>query len=256
MMLKKGEMTINDKDISDYGARLLNYSVGSTRITKNYVSITDCTIPLVTSTNLSTRPLTVTITFKPLTTAQKWHSVALNKSSLDAIFTGNTPAEITLPDGYVYTSICTNIGELTPDGTDCFDVTYTFEAIMHDPLVTVTSSGTSNNFFANIAGNVAANCVIKMTPLSMCDMTFCVRDVRDYSTVVVPTITIQQAQGAKSLIIDGEKRTVTISGQNYMQYCDIISFPRLPPGRHAVYVAPEYKSVPIQTAISYYPTYV
>lgn len=257
-MLKKNEMYINDTDVYDYHARLVSYKVGGTKITQNYITATNPVVPAVFSQAIGTRILTVTLSFECSgdNNIKRMSSNLAARSVVDAIFINSTPVTLKMPDRFYYTSILTNVSEVTPDLSDSIDVTYTFEAIMHDSLVTVTSSGTSNNFFIDVAGNVAANCVIKMTPLSMCDMTFCVRDARDYSTVVVPTITIQQAQGAQSLIIDGEKRTVAISGQNYMQYCDIISFPRLPPGRHAVYVTPEYKSVPIQTAISYYPTYV
>lgn len=255
MHLKRNEMMINGKDIAEYNARLYTYSVGSTTLTKNYVNSTNCVMPMVTNTDLGTRILTVTVTFKSSDVNNKWHSVAVNKSNLDSVFVNNAPAEISLPDGFLYTAICTNISELTPDGTNCFDVTYTFNAIMHDvETIFEFSSTVSNNFFLPVNGNTATNCIIELTPTTKADITLRIKDDSYVNTIA--SILLKNIEANNTVIIDGKNKTVTVNGQNWMANTDLVNFPLLAPGRYAVYVYPAYSSVPIRTKITYCPTYV
>ena len=169
MRLKIKEMSINGADVSTFGARLLDYSVGSTTLTKNQAGNNYCIVPTVFSTNLSTRPLSITLSFAP-TDNTGWHSIWLNKSKFDALLARNTPVEITLPDGFIYSAIVDNIGYITPDKTDCFDVTYTFKAIMHTAEKNVYSSAVGNNFWLSPEGTAKTTCKIKIIPELHCDI--------------------------------------------------------------------------------------
>lgn len=255
MRLKTGEMSINGVDISTFGARLLDYSVGATTMTKAQASSSYCVVPTVFKTNLGTRPLSITLSFAP-TDNTGWHSIWLNKSKFDALLARNTPVEITLPDGFIYSAIVDNIGDITPDKTDCFDVTYTFKAIMHTAEKNVYSSAVGNNFWLSPEGTAKTTCKIKIIPELHCDIiTLRITD-QAAKKIIVPTITINNVPAGGEIVIDGFSKTVTLDGDNYMHNCDIIEFPVLELINCAVYLSPSYSVTKISTTISYYPTYI
>lgn len=253
MILKRNEMSINGQDIAEYNARLLTYSVSSTTFTKDYTNNTNNIIPTVTNVSLGTKKLTITLTFKPIYLGNKWYSVAVNKSRLDKLFISCTPVEITLPDGFMYTSICTGITELSPDGTDCFDVTYTFESIMHEAEIIVTNNDKSNNFFFDVQGNSETSCIIELTPASKCDIKFVIAK-RETGKPLVPAINVFNVEADNKVVIDTTNKTVTVNNENWMLNTDLISFPLLPAEKLSVYVAPS--DVYISTSIKYYPAYI
>lgn len=253
MLLKRNEMSINGHDITEYNARLLTYSVGSTTFTKDYTNSTNSIIPTVANVNTGTKKLTITLTFKPIDLGNKWYSVVVNKSRLDKLFISCTPVEIALPDGFMYTSICTGITELSPDGTDYFDVTYTFEAIMHEAEIIVTNNDKSNNFFFDVKGNAETSCVIELTPSSKCDIKLVIAK-RETGKPLVPAINVFNVEAGNKVVIDTINKTVMVNSENWMLNTDLISFPLLPAEKLSVYVAPS--DVYISTSIKYYPTYI
>lgn len=255
MRLKTGEMSINGVDISAYGARLLDYSVGATTMTKAQASSSYCVVPAVFKTNLGTRPLSITLSFAP-TDNTGWHSIWLNKSNFDTLLANNTPVEITLPDGFIYSAIIDTASNITPDKTDCFDVTYTLRAIMHLPEKIISPVTASNNFWLDPKGTATVNCKIKMVPEQACS-TITVKITNQSATkVIVPTITFTDVPAGGELVVDGFNKTVTLNGKNYMGNCDLVTFPLLEPIYSAVYITPASTIAKIATTISYYPTYV
>lgn len=139
------EMTVNNIDIANYSARLLSYSVSGTTLTNNVSANNDLVkMPALYSTEYGTRTLTVTLTFFPRldgcssknTDIIDRYTVATdNIAKFETDIIGKK-VEISLPDGYIYSSIVTSVSTATFDSSGEHDVTYTFNAIRHKQTVT------------------------------------------------------------------------------------------------------------------------
>lgn len=240
------EMLINGVDINVYNARLQTYSVSGTSLANNLSTVnTLLRMPSLFSTTLGTRTLTITLTFKPsrhgsdsrgMSVAEKLATAAENITRFEAEIVGKT-VEITLPDGYIYTSLATALPAATFDSSGEHDVTYTFSAIRH---------------FSEDVQAVEPNGKVFCKSTTKTPVKFVVSVPTAADSLTVFGITVKNVTANAEIIIDGIDGIVTMNGANKLLDTDLIDFPYLNPGYNIVSCSDTSASI----KVIYTPVYV
>ena len=222
------EMTVNNIDISNYSARLLSYSVSGTTLTNNVSANNDLVkMPALYSTEYGTRTLTVTLTFFPrldgcsakcTEITDRYSAATDNISRFEADIIGKK-VEVSLPDGYMYSSIVTSVSAAAFDGSGEHDVTYTFMAVRHKPTITAT---------------VAPNGKIYCQSTVPCKFRLTVTLPEQSSLITICGIVVINITANTPLVIDGELGLITLGGVNKYLDSTLIEFPILYPGENII----------------------
>lgn len=223
-------MYIDNENIKNYGAKLLEYAVGGTMLENN--NLTGKLSILLFSQRPTCKPLSITLTFEAGTRG----AVTERVSSLTALFLGRH--EIRLPDGFTYTAILNDdgIGETKQLMENWFEVTYQFTAIQHKELETIYLAA-SSSFFAS--GTAETYCRYELSPN---------KTMEDFT---INEIRVKNLTGGKPFLIDGISKKVFEDGGNAFQKVELIDFPTVHPGENTVSISAQ---VPVK--ITYYPTYI
>nr|DAL27641.1 MAG TPA_asm: distal tail protein [Caudoviricetes sp.] len=240
------EMTVNNIDISNYSARLLSYSVSGTTLTNNVSANTNLVkMPAMYSTEYGTRTLTVTLTFSPhldgcsakgTDITDRYAAATDNISRFEADIIGKK-VEISLPDGYMYSSIVTSVSAAAFDGSGEHDVTYTFMAVRHKPTITAT---------------VAPNGKIYCQSTVPCKFRLTVTLPEQSSLITICGIVVINIAANTPLVIDGELGLITLGGVNKFLDSTLIDFPLLYPGENTI----KCNNSKADIQITYTPIYV
>lgn len=240
------EMTVNNIDISNYSARLLSYSVSGTTLTNNVSANTNLVkMPAMYSTEYGTRTLTVTLTFSPhldgcsakgTDITDRYAAATDNISRFEADIIGKK-VEISLPDGYMYSSIVTSVSAAAFDGSGEHDVTYTFMAVRHKPTITAT---------------VAPNGKIYCQSTVPCKFRLTVTLPEQSSLITICGIVVINITANTPLVIDGELGLITLGGVNKFLDSTLIDFPLLYPGENTI----KCNNSKADIQITYTPIYV
>lgn len=222
------EMTVNNIDISNYSARLLSYSVSGTTLTNNVSANTNLVkMPALYSAEYGTRTLTVTLTFFPrldgcsakcTEITDRYSAATDNITRFEAEIIGKA-VEISLPDGYIYTSVVTAIAAAAFDGSGEHDVTYTFMAVRHKPTITAT---------------VAPNGKIYCQSTTPCKFKLKVTLPEQSSLLSIMGIVVINISANTPLVLDGELGLITLGGVNKFLDSTLIDFPLLYPGANTI----------------------
>ena len=222
------EMTVNNIDIANYSARLLSYSVSGTTLTNNVSANNDLVkMPALYSTEYGTRTLTVTLTFFPrldgcsakcTEITDRYSAATDNISRFEADIIGKK-VEVSLPDGYMYSSIVTSVSAAAFDGSGEHDVTYTFMAVRHKPTITAT---------------VAPNGKIYCQSTTPCKFKLKVTLPEQSSLLSIMGIVVINISANTPLVLDGELGLITLGGVNKFLDSTLIDFPLLYPGTNTI----------------------
>lgn len=222
------EMSVNNIDISNYSARLLSYSVSGTTLTNNVSANANLVkMPALYSVDYGVRTLTVTLTFSPHldgcsskgTNITDRYAIATdNITRFEAEIIGKA-VEISLPDGYIYTSVVTAIAAAAFDGSGEHDVTYTFMAVRHKPTITAT---------------VAPNGKIYCQSTTPCKFKLKVTLPEQSSLLSIMGIVVINISANTPLVLDGELGLITLGGVNKFLDSTLIDFPLLYPGTNTI----------------------
>lgn len=225
-------MLVNNKKLSEFGGKLLGYSLGGSAVTNDYLRGPSCLAPVLLHTDIGLRPLTVTITFEG---EDREDTIAKISAFACEV---QSKSELWLPDGFTYTCILTSISEVVEILPNYQEVSYSFDAVQHKELVTHRfSSGTSHTVFCQ--GNLPTECILSVTPAT------------SLSQLMVFGIKISSLTAGKTFVIDGIARTVTQDGINKFAQTNLVEFPKLQPGSNLINLS---QSVPL--TVSYYPTFI
>lgn len=223
-------MHVNGISIEDFGGELMDYNVGGSQISTDYLKSAKGSSLVLFYSRPEVKQLEVNITFA----AKDRHDVTRLISKFAAFCMDKV--EICLPDEFYYTSILTAIG--TPEKTlwNMFDVQFTFTAIQHLPLETIEIYDTTIIY---VDGTAAADCIMEISSQS------------DLSNFVMNDIRIDKITANKSFIIDGLEKSVLQDGINAIGSTSLVSFPVLSPGKNLITL-----SEPANVIIKYYPTFL
>lgn len=225
----RDEMTVNNRSIKEYNARLLSFSVGGTERSYSQSAVGSLLrLPTIYHTTLSPRQLTITLTFFPKafgTSDSRNTSIPEKLSrSTDNIVRfesdiSNKVLEIGLPDGYIYKAFLQSCGTPDFDATGEQDVEYSFLAIRTKaPVKKTITSGEIIDCVSNTETPFRLSFAVTSNIVSM----------------VVCGITISDIAADTEIVIDSELGIITANGANKFADTELISFPILVPGSNTI----------------------
>ena len=221
---------INDQDIRDFGALVESLKVGASPVTNHIYQGRNRTNFTELSYEIGMLPLTVSIFFS----AGSRRELSVNKSRLDAALIGKP--ELLLPDGFYYTASLQSAGELAMLGQEDNQMialcAYTFTAIRHDALRTVTG----NTFRAE-------GTAPRMDAKLVCTAS------QAYSMIQVGTVIFHNVAQGDVLTADGINGRLLINGTPAAQRTTFMRLPFVVPGLQTI-------SCPETLTVSYAPTWV
>lgn len=243
------EMLINNRDIAEYGARLLTYTVGGTELTRVTSTSYNAAFPKMFHSDYGQRKISITLVFKPKYqdfggVVAKLHSLAMQKSAFDAVICKGA-VDIWLPDDYYYNCVLESIGDEVTDG-ESLEVTYTLSGIRHLQLAKMKG----DSFYCS--STVNTDCRITLTLSSDYGSGIGVSFVMNSGTEGYNGINIKNLNSNDIIVIDGINKTVKRNGNNYFSGTNIITFPFLLPGKNEYYITSDKVSIMTE----YYPTLI
>lgn len=241
------EMLINGRDIGLYGARLLTFSVGATSFTKETITSYSPLFPSVLSSTYSTRPLSVTLVFRPAPSGSSSKGMSVrerlvrsteNISRFESLILNNDSIEIKLPDGFSYCCVCKSIGTPVFDSSGEQEIVYTFDSIRHTACETFKLTGHTTTVMCR--STCPTPFVLKFTvPEAL-------------TSIRIAGILIKNVNANDEIVIDSQNRVVTQNGINKFADTDLLEFPLLKPGKNSI----DSSQLQISGTISYYPIYI
>lgn len=224
------DVYVNGEALSTYGAVVESFKVGPTQITNEVFQGRNRTGFNLLSSTFGRREIAVNLFYK----AKDRRTITLMKSHVDALLFGKL--ELALPDGFLYSSVLTNAGEMQILGVQDNEVialcSYTFEGVRHDPLVTVTG----NTVF----------CLSTM-PKTDCRLTCTASQA--YTSILIDTVTITNVSAGDVLVVDGINGRILQNGGPCAGNMSFLHFPALVPGENVL-------SCPETLTVDFYPAYI
>lgn len=222
------EMIVNGSSIRQYHARLLSYNVGGTERSYSQASAVGILrLPAVYHTTLSSRQLTITLTFFPVTATENSRGTSIPERlsrSTDNIVRfesdiSNKVLEIALPDGYVYKAFLQSCGTPSFDATGEQDIEYNFLAIRTKlPVKKVITAGESIYCESNTTTPFRLSLTVPST----------------VGSITICGIIIRSITAGTEIVIDSELGLVTANGVNKFNDTELIDFPYLTPGNNTI----------------------
>ncbi|MDD6490257.1 MAG: hypothetical protein PUG48_10715 [Clostridia bacterium] len=244
------EMLINNRDIAEYGARLLTYTVGGTELTRVTSTSYNAAFPKMFHSDYGQRKINITLVFKPKYhdfggVVAKLHSLAMQKSAFDAVMCKGT-VDIWLPDNYYYNCVLESIGDEVTDG-ESLEVTYTLSGIRHLKLAKIKG----DNIYCS--STVNTDCRLTLTASENYGSNVgCILIMSDDKQQNQRSMNIKNLSSGDVVVIDGINKTVTKNGNNYFSKTDFVTFPYLTPGKNVV----EKFTADVTIMTEYYPTLI
>ena len=223
------EPKINGHRLVEFGAEMVEYTVGPCGFDDTYVLPPSRIIPVTLASRVKLRTITVTMDFM----AETAHEASLNISKLTAMLFGEV--HLNLPDGFSYWCAYTKASTPKEKAPWIWQVKFTFVGFRHGEKETIILAGSTPIF---IDGNVETPLIVKITP--------------DEGTTEVTFngITVSAMTGA--VTIDGVYTTVLdADGLNKFRDTDMTRWPVLQPGNAEITV-----SGAAVFEVSYYPIWL
>lgn len=224
---------INNVDPASYGVLpLREYSVGGTTITNDIFQGRNRSNYRLLAGVYGRKPITVTLVYPGKT----FREAKLLQSTVESWMWGKI--ELFLPDGFYYTATLESIGDGTPEGVDgnqvLISVEYSFNAIQHDPLVTVENAAAG---FWNPGTLPYADCICSVTVGAAAD------------TYQLAGATFQNVTQGEQLTVDGINGRLLRNGAPAPGNVSFTEFPQVTPGQNSF-------SALDPVTVQYYPCYM
>ncbi len=254
---------IGSHPASAFGAQLLaSYTVGGSTLTRSYaVSRTGSHItPCATQYGLRSITLPVDIYGDTPEDAAAKHS-ALTAALLES------PVELYLPDGGIYTALLEDPGKRTvwDDAGCCLSCTYTLSGYKHGPLETViTRAGQDDQLLFFAAGNapqMECRILTEASGPGVPDVPGQPSEEPSAFDAVVRypdggSCTIHGVKSGDVLLVDGIEKQVLVNGQNAFRSVTAISgWPVVTPGENLI-AFHALDMTDTEYTIEYYPIFV
>lgn len=244
------EMLINNRDIAEYGARLLTYTVGGTELTRVTSTSYNAAFPKMFHSDYGQRKISITLVFKPKYhdfggVVAKLHSLAMQKSAFDAVMCKGA-VDIWLPDDYYYNCVLESIGDEITDG-ESLEVTYTLSGIRHLQLAKIKGDS------LYCSSTVKTDCKITLTISADWGQEVGAVVLMSDGKIRTNSFIIKNLNGGDVVVIDGINKTVKRNGNNWFGNTNIVDFPFLIPGHNEYYLGGTDK---LSVVTEYYPTLI
>ena len=223
------EPKINGHRLAEFGAHMVEYTVGPCKFDDTYMLPPSRIIPVPLATRAKLRTVTMTLDFEGGTA----RNVALSISKMTAMLFDEV--HLVLPDGFAYWCAYESASTPKEKAPWIWQVKFTFSGFRHDMLQTITLTDSASIF---VDGNAETPLIVTITP------------DEDTKEVTFNGITVSDLSGP--VTIDGVHTTVMdADGKNKFSDTDMTEWPKLSPGNAEITVdgAATYE-------IKYYPIWV
>lgn len=223
------ETKINGHRLVEFGAELVEYTVGPCDFDDTYTLPPSSIIPVYLSSRIKLRTITITLDFM----AETAREAALAMSKLTSMLFGEV--HLVLPDGFCYWSAYTKCSTPKEKAPWIWQAKYTFVGFRHGAKQTIQLASSMPIF---VDGNIETPLIVKITP-------------EDGTTeATFNGITVSDMTGA--VTIDGVYTTVLdADGYNKFADTDMTKWPTLQPGEAEIVV-----SEGAVYEVSYYPIWL
>lgn len=177
------------------------------------------------STELGLKKITFTVDF----TGPDEHTIAHRKSLFDAEIYGKS--ELVLPDGFIYSAVCTVLGEELYHGHEIIEAAYELTGIRHGPKQVVHE-----------------NRVVCESTLPKTDCILTVTVGKTQKNYKVGSVTFSSVTVGEKICVDGITKRILINGVPAAQRAEWLEFPYLVPGLNNI-------TCPDTVTVEYYPAY-
>ena len=222
------ETKINGRRLMDFGAEIVEYTVGPCDFDDTYILPPARVIPVPLTSRAKLRTITITLDFSGTA-----HDVAMSISKMTAMFFGEV--HLVLPDGFGYWCAYDKASTPKEKAPWIWQVKFTFVGTRHGAKQTILLSQSASVF---IDGNVETPAIVTITP------------EEETTEVTFNGITVVNLSGP--VTIDGLYTTVLDSdSNNKFADTDMTEWPKLQPGFFDISV-----SGAAVFEIGYYPIYL
>lgn len=228
-------MTINDIDVSEYGAKVMDdYGISSSSMRSGFVLGGSSTMPVGYSIEIQEKEFTVPFAFLADTTAK---AIEQKSKMLSELCIGTV--EIYDDDNGIYFSaVLSSISKEVVLMDGVYEADLVFKGIMHGPLISFVQDGA---FVPTGYCENGQDCRLSTT----------IATLESDGTFKIDGITFKSGKVSvgTEITIDGFKKIVYVNGAPGVGLCDIISFPKLYPGKTTLIECKD----PVK--VEYYPVY-
>lgn len=218
---------VNDRSIEEFYGKLKDgwQVTGMEIIEASYSHMRNRSTLQYHSTEFGLKKITFTVDFK----GPDEHTIAHCKSLFDAEICGKS--EIVLPDGFMYSVVCTVLGAELYHGRGIIEASYELNGIRHGPRQAVT-------------GNIVY-CGSTL-PKTDCILTVIVR--RTQNGYRVGGVTFPEVTAGEKICVDGITKRILVNDVPAAQRAEWLEFPYLKPGLNQI-------TCPDTVTVEFYPAY-
>lgn len=228
-------MTINGVDLKEYGAMVTDeYDVGASSVQSGFILDGPSTMPVGYSIEVKEKEFEIPIVFIADTTIK---AVEQRSKLLSTLCNGTI--EIYDSENNIYFSaVFTSVNSESILMPGVYKVSLGFKGIMHGPLISFIQKGV-------------------FTPIGYakngqdCRLSTIIKTLESDGTFKIGEITFESGKISvgTEIVLDGFRKIVYVNGAPGIAFCDIISFPKLYPGKRTLIECKD----PVK--VEYYPVY-
>ena len=224
-------ITVNGQDISTFGAKLIDYTVGGIPYTDNFVKPPKHAFPIGFAGTDGLREITLSMDFVSTSAA----AAEANVSNFVAECMSG--CELLLPDGFYYTCVFGSAEASKHVAPWINQIAVKMKGVRHGEKVTSSTISAAGTLV--VSGN-------RPTPAKVT-----VSGVTDGASITINGTEIEFTDITGIVIIDGINCTVTSSGINVFANTNLTAFPVLNAGNNSIDMTSG-----VSVTFEYYPLYV
>ena len=243
--MKTESIKLNGIDLAVFGAEPTDFSVSSHKLSNLYLSLENSVRPVKLNEKKSCRTITLEVEFF----GKDEYEVAEKQSDFTKYLLDHE-IEISLPDGFTYTSTLASVGKISREASFIYATQYKFVGFRHRDKVEIESISSGDEI--EVEGNDFADAVFTVTGNGTNILNHIYTD--RYGNQVTESYTLECSN--VPIIIDGIKKTVTRNGLNvFKDKATFGKFPSLKAGTNTFTFVLDENQGSMSLAVEYYPTF-
>lgn len=243
--MKSEPIKLNGIELGVFGANAIDLEVSAHKLTNLFLGLTNTIRPIKLNEKKSYRTITLEVEFF----GKDEYEVAEKQSDFTQYLLDHE-IELTLPDGFTYTSTLASVGNIKREADFIYTSKYKFAGFRHKDKVEIESVSSGDEI--EVQGNDFAEAIFTVTGNGTNTLNHIYRD--RYGNQVTEAYELECSN--VPIIIDGIKKTVTRSGLNvYKDKATFGKFPSLKAGTNTFTFVLDSNQGSMTLAIEYYPTF-
>lgn len=243
--MKSEPIKLNGIELGVFGAEAIDLEVSAHKLNNLFLGLENSIRPIKLSEKKSYRTIMIEFEFF----GKDEYEVAEKQSDFTQYLLDND-IELTLPDGFTYTSTLADVGDIKRETDFIYTAKYKFAGFRHKDKVEIESVTSGDEI--EVQGNDFAEAVFTVTGSGTNILNHIYRDRRGNQITEAYELECSEVP----IIIDGIKKTVTRNGLNvFKSKARFGKFPALKAGTNTFTFVLDENQGSMALAIEYYPTF-